>query len=368
MTKEVSGYCPVCGEKLSATRLTCHSCKLDLTGDFSLSRFSYLNKEEQAFILLFLAYEGSFRDMQAKLNISYPRVKATLSGILVKLGLKEAEKNDAAVKKSEKSGMEAISEGDHFVVRRIKEKLNSCGGSATIFLLSGKQARIWYSADGSGIECDKIPIPGQLVWQVFVEAYNIAAAQDGEVLKGNARAGKLGSDKLPVDSLEGFVAYRVHGVREGESAFGPGFVIAAVLDWAGVSANERGKIVLDTEFALVKTYGEALKNAGTFLEGTKASQPMRERLSSFSHWYYFPELDAFAPSKFIGYRDMDLSTYMRFYNQGMHGGKTEQALSKLFDPAAGAELDGLRGRLEAQTAACGRRPKDGCLIHVKKKA
>lgn len=30
----------------------------------------------------------------------------------------------------------------------------------------------------------------------------------------------------------------LHGVQEGETAFGPGFVIAAVLDWANICRNE----------------------------------------------------------------------------------------------------------------------------------
>lgn len=49
--------------------------------------------------------------------------------------------------------------------------------------------------------------------------------------KGKARSGEsLGSDDLTLDSLEGYIAHKVHGVQFGETAFGPGFVIAAVLD------------------------------------------------------------------------------------------------------------------------------------------
>lgn len=35
---------------------------------------------------------------------------------------------------------------------------------------------------------------------------------------------------LPLDSVEGYIAHKVHGVQEGETAFGHGFVICAVLD------------------------------------------------------------------------------------------------------------------------------------------
>ena len=34
----------------------------------------------------------------------------------------------------------------------------------------------------------------------------------------------------------------------GETAFGPGFVIAAVLDWAEICHNERGYLTINSKF------------------------------------------------------------------------------------------------------------------------
>lgn len=54
-------------------------------------------------------------------------------------------------------------------------------------------------------------------------------------MKGKARSGaKLGSADLPLNSVEGYIANKVHGMQLGQTAFGPGFVIAAVLDWADI--------------------------------------------------------------------------------------------------------------------------------------
>lgn len=44
------------------------------------------------------------------------------------------------------------------------------------------------------------------------------------------------------------IAHKVHGVQIGETAFGPGFVIAAVLDWAGICNNERGDLTIKPSF------------------------------------------------------------------------------------------------------------------------
>lgn len=49
-------------------------------------------------------------------------------------------------------------------------------------------------------------------------------------------------------SVEGYIAYKVHGVKKGNSAFGPSFVIYAVLDWAGICKNERGFLSINPKF------------------------------------------------------------------------------------------------------------------------
>lgn len=67
--------------------------------------------------------------------------------------------------------------------------------------------------------------------------------------KGNAQSGaKLGSEKLRLNSVEGYIAHKVHGVQEGETAFGPGFVICAILEWADICNNERGYLSIKPLF------------------------------------------------------------------------------------------------------------------------
>jgi len=53
-----------------------------------------------------------------------------------------------------------------------------------------------------------------------------------------------------MNSVEGYVAHKVHGVKEGESAFEPGFVICAILDWADVCNNERGFLTIKPSFLM----------------------------------------------------------------------------------------------------------------------
>ena len=86
MTKKVFGSCPVCGKKLTVTRLSCDGCNIDITGKFELNRFSYLEKEQLEFVETFLRCQGNLKDVQSTLGISYPTAKKQLDGVLEALG------------------------------------------------------------------------------------------------------------------------------------------------------------------------------------------------------------------------------------------------------------------------------------------
>ena len=75
MRKETIGTCPVCSGKLLATRLTCNACSTEIHGEFELSRFSYLTREELAFIETFIKCQGNLKDVQNVTSLSYPTVK-----------------------------------------------------------------------------------------------------------------------------------------------------------------------------------------------------------------------------------------------------------------------------------------------------
>lgn len=368
MEKEVIGYCPACSNKLVATKLTCNACHLDITGDFQLSKYSYLSKDEQKYLALFLKSEGSFKDVQSELGITYQRAKQMLSDILVKLDLKEEREDEEKMKFNPSVQPEflPINDGDHFVVKSIKDRLNKAGGHARIPLITeGNVMDIWYDSDGSGLESDKIPVPNQLTWEVFIAAYSIAAAQEGELYKGYARAGKLGSDKLPIDSLEGYIAHAVHGVKDGKSAFSPGFAIAAILDWAGIFINERGSTIkLVSKNVFVASYKDALENAKTFIGGLSREESIVNKLNYFRHWYYFEELDGFAPSKFIGYKQMDMKAYQTAYNTGLDGRDTEIVLQNFFKIAEGYTKNELEGKLEQFLEQYQKKPNALVQIHV----
>ena len=143
----------------------------------------------------------------------------------------------------------AIKDTDSLVVKRIKEKLNDAGGQAIVTLYSGDNCDIWFDEGDKGLASSKIPTANQLVWEAFDAAVEVVVNNGGKAKKGNAQSGaKLGSGKLMTNSVEGYIAHKVHGVEEGATAFGPGYVICAILDWAEICKNEKWYLSINPMF------------------------------------------------------------------------------------------------------------------------
>ena len=81
MSQNIIGTCPICKEKLIASKLSCKSCGLELTNDFILNKFSYLSNDELVFIELFLQESGNLKEIQKQLKLSYPAAKKQLEKI-----------------------------------------------------------------------------------------------------------------------------------------------------------------------------------------------------------------------------------------------------------------------------------------------
>ncbi|MDF2685262.1 MAG: hypothetical protein K0S55_443 [Clostridia bacterium] len=93
MSNKAIGKCPLCEGRLTVSRLSCKKCNIDITGDFELNKFSYLDKEDLDFVETFLKCQGNLKDLQNSLGISYPTAKKQLDNVLNKLGYNIPVKN-----------------------------------------------------------------------------------------------------------------------------------------------------------------------------------------------------------------------------------------------------------------------------------
>ncbi len=99
MKKEVIGKCPICGDELYATRLSCTACDTNIEGEFSLCKFCKLTLEEKQFVEVFIKNRGSIKEIEKELGISYPTVKGKLDNVIKSLGYDTKEDTPSNSKK-----------------------------------------------------------------------------------------------------------------------------------------------------------------------------------------------------------------------------------------------------------------------------
>jgi hypothetical protein len=102
--REVISNCPVCESQLTVTRLHCNNCGTTIDGEFTVGRFSRLNREQYALLESFLRSRGNLRELERELGVSYPTVRNRVEALLRALGLgdgpaipADAPRADAAV-------------------------------------------------------------------------------------------------------------------------------------------------------------------------------------------------------------------------------------------------------------------------------
>jgi hypothetical protein len=104
MKYKAPGKCPVCGEKLTITKLRCPKCATTIEGNFQPCEFCRLPKEDLEFAKIFIKCRGNIKDVEKEMGISYPTVRGKLDSIIRGLGfevptkdvIKEKEFKEAA--------------------------------------------------------------------------------------------------------------------------------------------------------------------------------------------------------------------------------------------------------------------------------
>lgn len=106
MKYKAPGKCPVCGEKLSITRLGCPKCSTAIEGDFQPCEFCRLPGEDLDFVKVFIKCRGNIKDVEKELGISYPTVRGKLDAVIRGLGF-EGMTKDITKDKEQKEAAKA---------------------------------------------------------------------------------------------------------------------------------------------------------------------------------------------------------------------------------------------------------------------
>jgi hypothetical protein len=82
----VISECPVCHHDLEVVQLVCNHCSTEIKGNFTLSKFNYLDTEKLYFIEVFVKNRGNIKAIEKEMGYSYPTIKKMLDDVVVGLG------------------------------------------------------------------------------------------------------------------------------------------------------------------------------------------------------------------------------------------------------------------------------------------
>ena len=75
------GPCPICDQRLQVAEYACRSCGVTIRGRFERCDLCALPDDLLHFVRLFLHVEGNLREVERRLGMSYPTVKARLKAV-----------------------------------------------------------------------------------------------------------------------------------------------------------------------------------------------------------------------------------------------------------------------------------------------
>lgn len=241
--KRLVSQCPVCQQNLKISALQCPDCGLELRNSFEMSIFDKLDNDQYDFLMTFLKHRGNLKNLQEELQISYPLAKKRLNDLLLALGVTEA----APEEEPEEIDVQniQINTSSTLPSEIIKAKLVQNGGRAMVRLLTGDLREIQAASNGEQFICPQLVPYNYTVFDAIVEL--LLKSPGYRAKKGNARNFKLGEPGCEESTVAGTVLVYM-GKKPGESGLDPVFVLAAVLEWAGIATNERGYVALSANY------------------------------------------------------------------------------------------------------------------------
>ena len=245
--KRLLATCPSCHEKLMVAAMKCPECGLELRTDFEPSIFDQLNDEQYGFLISFLKNRGNLKGLQNDFQISYPLAKKRLDALLAALGIESAVAEEHEQEQIDVSNM-IVDSASVKASEIIKAKLKEAGGRVIVHTARGLPCEVTVCSDGCSFASDKLPIKPPYRFEVFDIIVDLLIANGGRARKGNGRNYKLGHPECDESTVVGAVVAEYSGKKAGESVYDPVFVLAAILEWAGIATNDRGEIALTAAY------------------------------------------------------------------------------------------------------------------------
>lgn len=246
--KELLSKCPSCSGSLYISSLRCPDCGMELKSVFELNPFDKLSAEQCSFLMSFLKCRGNLKSLQEELQISYPTAKKKLDELLFSLNLADQSEEDTQMREKTDTSNWITDENSTKASEIIKHKLKESGGRAVVYTINELPCEIRAASDGVSFLSNKLPVKPPYRYEVFDLIVDMLTENGGRARKGSGRNHKFGEPECDETTVVGYIAKHYFNKEYGESVYDPVFVLAAVLEWAGIARNERGEISLTASY------------------------------------------------------------------------------------------------------------------------
>ncbi len=129
------------------------------------------------------------------------------------------------------------------VIQALQEKIIAHGGKSLMPVLKGNPVPFYLSSTNDGLISEGLP-KVVLEWHIFDAIVKKAISLGGKMYRGDSAAqngAKIGSDELPLDTIDGFISTQFYGAQEGNTTLRRSTYYAGILDWAGIAVNHRSQ-------------------------------------------------------------------------------------------------------------------------------
>lgn len=129
------------------------------------------------------------------------------------------------------------------VIKALQEKIIAHGGKSLMPVLKGNPVPFYLSPKNDGLISEGLP-KVVLEWHIFDAIVKKAISLGGKMYRGDSAAqngAKIGSDELPLDTIDGFISVEFYGAKTGSATTRRSTYYAGILDWAGIAVNHRSQ-------------------------------------------------------------------------------------------------------------------------------
>lgn len=91
MARKILESCPTCGGELEIAEVRCVRCDTQVRARYSPCDFCRLSEEQSHFLWIFVTNRGNLSEVEKRLGVSYPTVRAKLDEIIDQLRKHEPE-------------------------------------------------------------------------------------------------------------------------------------------------------------------------------------------------------------------------------------------------------------------------------------